>query len=191
MRRILLFITVLGLLAAACGSDDSDATTTTAAPTTTQASTTTQAPSTTTTTTVAPTTTEATTTTTEPEAEIPTTPVVPGEDADADAIVDLFAVVFDSATTFEEKAPLIDDPTGLETAVAGYQAAGEGVGGIFLEVTETGVLDDQAAVVYDLLFGGNAFQSGQPGEAVRIDDTWVVTRDFFCSIVELARVPCS
>ena len=171
MRRAVILFAVLVMVAAACSSDDSGSTTTSVAPSTT-------------------TTTQATTTTTEAQPDIPTSPVVPGEDADADAIVALYAVVFDSTTTFDEKAPLIDDPTGLEAAVEGYEQAGDGVGGIFLEVTETGVLDDDAAVLYNLLFGENPFQSDQLGEAIRMDGTWVVPRDFFCSIVELARVPC-
>jgi hypothetical protein len=182
MRRTVTLIAVLGLVVAACGSDDDGATTTTASPTTTE----TTAASTT----IATTTTLATTTT-EAEADIPTSPVVPGEDPDADEIVALYATVFDSTTTFEEKAPLLDDPTGLEAAVEGYRAAGDAVGGIFLDVTQTGVLDDRAAVLYDLLFGENPFQSDQLGDAVRVDGTWVVSRSFFCSIVELARVPCS
>lgn len=130
------------------------------------------------------------TSTTAASVEIPTTPLVPGADADADAIAALFAIVFDSATTFDEKAPLIDGPTGLEAAVEGYRAAGDGVGGIGLEVTQTGVLDDRASVVYDLLFGGSPFQTDQIGEAMRTDGTWVVSRDYFCSIVALARVSC-
>ena len=175
MRRIITLTVMLGLIGAACSSDDTESTTTTAAPTTTE--------TTATSTTLA-------TTTTEAEPDIPTAPVVPGEDADADAIVALYATVFDSTSTFEEKAPLIDDPTGLEAAIEGYRAAGDSVDGIFLEVSQTGVLDDRAAVLYDLLFGERPFQSDQPGDAIRIDEKWVVSRDFFCSIVELARVPC-
>ena len=68
--------------------------------------------------------------------------------------------------------------------------AGEGVGGILLEAKEAGIEGDQATVVYDLLFAGNPFQTDQVGDAVRTDDTWQVTRDFFCSIMELARVGC-
>lgn len=175
MRRIAILIATLGLLAAACSSTGSGSTTTTAL-----------TDQTTTTTTFATTTTAITGT----QQDIQTAPFVPGADADADAIVALFAVVFDSATTFDEKAPLIDDPTGLESAIAGYQAAGDAVGGIFLDVTQTGVLNDQAAVVYDLLFGENPFQTNQRGDAIRVEDTWVVSRDYFCSIVALARVAC-
>jgi hypothetical protein len=175
MRRIITLTVILGLIGAACSSDDTESTATTAAPTTTE---------------TAATSTTLATTTTEAEPEIPTAPVVPGEDADADAIVALYATVFDSTSTFEEKAPLIDDPTGLEAAIEGYRAAGDSVGGIFLEVSQTGVLGDRASVLYDLLFGERPFQSDQLGDAVRIDEKWVVSRDFFCSIVELARVPC-
>jgi hypothetical protein len=184
MQRVLILITMVGLVTAACSSEDSGSTST--SPTTTtaavQATTTTVA----TTTTTVPT----TTTTTEAPRDIPTTPVVPGADADADEIVELYAIVFDSASTFEEKAPLIEDSTGLEAAVEGYRAAGDGVGGISLDVTQTGVLDDRAAVLFDLLFAENPFQRDQPGDAIRVDGRWVVSRDFFCSIVELARVPC-
>ena len=184
MRRILVLLAVLAVLAAACSSDDTaDTTTTTAAPDTT---TTTEAPaeSSTTTTTAAPTTTSTTV------ADIPTEPIVPGEDPDADEIAALYDVVFDSATGYEEKAPLIDDPTGLESTVEAYGVAGEGVGGIMLQAKEAGFDGDRATVIYDLLFAGNPFQPDQVGDAVRNDGTWQVTRDFFCSIMELARVPC-
>ena len=168
MRRLIIVVAAIAVLTAACGSDDTADTTTTEAPSTTLAATTTQAP----------TTTEpiATTTTTEAPVETPTTPVMPGEDPDADEIVALFAVIFDSATAFEDRTPLIDDPAGLETAIAGYQSAGDAVGGIFLDVKETGVVDDLAAVVYDLQFGGNPFQTDQPGEAINVDGSWLVTR---------------
>lgn len=182
MKKTLVLIAMLGVVAAACSSEDSGSTSTSQASTTSAA----QA----TTTTIAATTTTAPTTTTAAPPDIPTAPVVPGEDTDADAIVELYAIVFDSATTFEEKAPLIDDSTGLEAAVEGYQAAGDAVGGISLEVTQAGVLDDQAAVLFDLLFAENPFQRDQPGDAIRVDEQWVVSRGFFCSIVELARVPC-
>lgn len=183
MRRLIILFAALAVLAAACSSDDgadtttttSEATTTTAAPTTTVAETTT--------------TTAAPTTTTEPEG-VPTTPIVPGEDPDADAIAAVYEVVFDSATGYEDKAPFIVDPTGLESTVEAYGIAGEGVGGIILEAKEVGVDGDRAVVVYDLLFAGNPFQPDQVGDAVRTDGTWQVTREFFCSIMELARVGC-
>lgn len=181
MRRNLPILVALALVLAACASDDTGGT-----------STTDEAPRTTTTTTAPATTTTAapeTTTTTGAE-EIPTAPIVPGEDPDADAIAELYRIVFDSSTTFEEKAPLIADPTGLESTVEAYGVAGEGVGGITLEAKEAGVGADRAVVVYDLLFAGNPFQTDQIGSAERNDGTWQVSREFFCSIMELARVGC-
>ena len=185
MRRTLIGLSVVALVLAGCSSDDGSSSTTAAAAA--DSTTTTLPPTTeaeTTTTTVA-----TTTTTTAPQ--IPTTPVVPGEDEDADEIVELFAIVFDSTSSVEDTMPLIVDSEGLEATIEAYNEAGEGVGGLFLQVNETGVSGENAAVVYDLLFAGNPFQTDQRGEAVNEDDTWKVTRAYFCSIAELARVPCS
>lgn len=189
MRRILILLMALSMVIAACGSDDAGDTTTTAADTTTTEATTTTAATTTTEATTTTTTTMVETTTTT-EARIPTTPIVPGEDPDADEIAALYLVVFDSSLPYDEKAPLIDDPAGLESTVENYNIAGEGVGGILLEAKEVGVDGDAAAVIYDLLFAGNPFQPNQEGDAVRNDGTWQVTREFFCSIMTLARVGC-
>lgn len=181
-RSVILFVAGVLLLSACGGSDDTSASTTVS----TLATTTT---ATAVTTTVAATTTAAETTTTA-GAEVPTVPVVPGESADADAIVDLFAVVFDGTTAYEEKAPFIDDPAGLESTVDAYMTAGDAVGGIFLEVAGVGVDGDHAVVGYDLLFGGNAFMTDQVGDAVLNGGQWQVTREYFCSIMVLARVGC-
>ena len=188
MKQIILPLAILAVVVAGCGSDSADTTTTTQADTTT---TTTEAAATSTTVADTTTTTVADTTTTTAAASIPTTPYLPGEDATADELYDLYAVVFDSATTYDAKAPLIVDPSGLESTVDAYMAAGDGVGGIFLDVTATGTAGDIAAVVYDLQFAGNPFQTDQLGPAVLIDGMWKVTRDYFCEVLTLARVSCS
>jgi ABC-type Fe3+-hydroxamate transport system substrate-binding protein len=184
MKKTITLLAVVALLSAACSSSDdaSEASTTTVAETTTTVAETT--------TTAAETTTTVAETTTSTVRDISTSPVVPGEDEDADAIVEVYAVVFDSSTTYEEKAPFIDDPAGLETTVEQYTAAGAGVGGILLEVTAVGTDGDSAEVVYDLLFAGNPFQIDQKGAAIRIEGQWQVTREFFCSVMDLARVGC-
>lgn len=164
------------LLVSACGGSDSADTTTTQADVTT--------------TTVAATTTTAETTTTAGAGGGATEPIVPGENADADEIANVYAVVFDSKTTFEEKAPLIVDPDGLEATVEEYTAAGAGVGDIFLEATAVSVDGDAAVVIYDLQFGGQVFQPDQTGDAVRPGGAWQVTREHFCSVMMLARVSC-
>lgn len=177
MKRVLVLVTAVAVLSAACGGSNDGSASTTDAPSTTV-------------TTVAPTTTIAVETTTTVAENPPPVPVVPGADAEVDAIVDLYAVALDSATSYEEKAPLIDDPSGLESTVEAYKAAGESVGGIFLQVTGVAIDDDSAVVTYDLLFGDNAFQTGQAGDAVLNNGQWQVTRDYFCSIMTLARVSC-
>jgi ABC-type transport system substrate-binding protein len=184
MKRSIVLVTLVAVLAAACGASEEAA-----APETTTA----QA---TTTTTVAPTTTTASTTlppttTTSAADGIEASPVVPGEDQDVDDIVEAYLVVFDSATTFEEKSPFITDPTGLEETVENYTAAGDDVGGIALQADRVGVDGNEARVIYSFPFAGNAAYSDLEGESVLTDAGWQISREFFCEIMVLARVGCS
>lgn len=190
MKRLIVFGVVAALVAAACGSADEDAnaaaaTTTAAALTTT----TTLSPTTTTTTAPATTTTGAPPATTEAP-QVPTVPVVPGEDEDVDAIVDAYSVVFDSATSYEEKVPYLVEPDGLEETVSEYSETGKAFGGVTLEAKEVGIEGDDALVIYDFLFGGNPAYPGQEGDAVRTDAGWQITREMFCSVMASARVGC-
>ncbi|MCL1601014.1 MAG: hypothetical protein M3112_05700 [Actinomycetia bacterium] len=185
MRRSVVLMALVAVLAAACGASEEAAapkTTTTNATTTT-----TVAPLTTTTTS----TTLPPTTTTTAVNGIETSPVVPGEDQDVDDIVEAYVVVFDSETSFEEKAPFITDPTGLEGTVEAYAAAGDGVGGIALQADEVGIDGNDARVIYSFLFAGNPAYSDLEGEAVLADAGWQVSTEFFCEIMELSRVGCS
>lgn len=196
MKRLIAIGVTAALVAAACGSSADDenaaATTSPAAETTTTSSATTTVPEVSTTaTTEAPgsTITEAPTTTAGVP-EIPTVPVVPGEDEDADAIVEAYSVVFDSTTTYEEKVPYLVEPEGLEDTVAKYSETGESFGGVTLEATAVGIEGDDALVIYDFLFGGNPAYPDQEGDAVRADAGWQITREMFCSIMTSARVGC-
>jgi hypothetical protein len=184
-------VALVALLAAACGASEEVAapeTTTTKATTTTKTTTTTTvAPPTTTTTTTLP----PTTTTSTPESGIETSPVVPGEDQDVDDIVEAYVVVFDSETTFEEKAPFLTDPGGLEDTVEAYAAAGDDFGGIALQADRVGIDGNDALVIYSFLFAGNPAYSDLEGEAVLTDAGWQIGTEFFCEIMELARVGCS
>lgn len=172
MRRIIVLTAVAALLIAACGGGDdtgSDTTTTS----TIEATTTTQA-----------------TTTTEPTTTTEGGDIVPGEDPDVDAIVAAYQVVFDSSTSYEEKARYLTEPDGLEETVAKYAETGESFGGVTLEPTSVVVSGDEAAVVYDFLFGGVPSYQGLEGDAVRADGDWKVTREMFCAIMGSARVGC-
>lgn len=196
MKRLIAIGVTAALVAAACGSSADDenaaATTSPAAETTTTSSATTTVPevSTTATTEAPGSTTTAAPTTTAGVPEIPTAPVVPGEDEDADAIVEAYSVVFDSTTTYEEKVPYLVEPEGLEDTVAKYSETGESFGGVTLEATAVGIEGDDALVIYDFLFGGNPAYPDQEGDAVRADAGWQITREMFCSIMTSARVGC-
>lgn len=172
----------LALLAAACG--DGGTATTTAPPAT--AAPTTAAP-----TTAAPTTTAAATTTAAPTTtEAPPASIIPGEDPEVDAIVLAYTIALDSVTEFEEKAPYVEDSADLEETVAEYLVNGQFVGGVGVLPTEVVIDGDTAVVTYDLLFGGNPAHPDQIGDAIKIDDTWKVTRESFCALMVLARGSC-
>jgi hypothetical protein len=132
----------------------------------------------------------ATVTTLEPTTTTTTAPSGPTDEQDTQEINDLYEIVFSSDTTYEEKAPLIDDPTGLEETVAEYTKTGDSMGGVGLVATSITVTGDTAEVTYDLLFGGNPTYPDLTGDAVRVDGTWLVTRELFCSIMASARVGC-
>jgi hypothetical protein len=190
MKRLIVFGVVAALVAAACGSADEDANAAAVATTSTALTTTTTlSPTTTATTAPATTTTGALPTTTEAP-KIPTVPVVPGDDADVDAIVEAYSVVFDSATSYEEKVPYLVEPDGLEETLAEYSETGKAFGGVTLEAKEVGIEGDDALVIYDFLFGGNPAYPGQEGDAVRTDAGWQITREMFCSVMASARVGC-
>ena len=193
MKRLIVFGVVAALVAAACGSADEDANAAAAATTAAALTTTTTlSPTTTTTTAPATTTTGALPATTEaPQVPtVPVVPVVPGEDEDVDAIVDAYSVVFDSATSYEEKVPYLVEPDGLEETVSEYSETGKAFGGVTLEAKEVGIEGDDALVIYDFLFGGNPAYPGQEGDAVRTDAGWQITREMFCSVMASARVGC-
>ena len=175
MKRAWILIAVLAITTAACasapdqtGADESvPATTSTGAPTTTMPR--------------EPTTTAAPTTTSGPS---------PTSQEDIDEITALYTVVFSSDTAFLDKAHLIDDSTGLEETIAKYTETGTSMGGVGLEATKIVVVGDSAEVTYDLLFAGTPTYPDLAGAAIRVDGTWIVTRDMFCSIMTSARVGC-
>jgi hypothetical protein len=165
-------------IATACGGES--ATTTTSVATTTTAS----EPSTTTTAETTTTTLAETATTASAE------PIVPGEDPEVDAIVAVYAVAFDSSTSFEEKAAVLVDPAGLEDTVAAYATTGESVGGVTTEVNAVVIDGETAEVTYTLMFAGNPTYPGLQGDAVSTEDGWKISRDMFCGIMTSARVGC-
>jgi ABC-type transport system substrate-binding protein len=183
VKRLIVMVLLIGVFAAACGA--AEETVAQESTTTAPAVTTTELPSTTTTSTTLP-----PTTTTTMSDEIQTSRVIEGEDPDVDAIVEAYLVVFDSATTFDEKSLYITDPSGLEETVTKYAAAGDDAGGITLQADRVGIDGTEARVIYSFLFAGNTTYSDLEGEAVLTDDGWQITREFFCEIMGLARVGC-
>ncbi len=105
--------------------------------------------------------------------------------------MDAWAVVFDSALDFSQKAPHLEGSASLEASNAGYVAAAEGVGGITLEPTGVEIDGDAATITYNVLFGGVAAYEDLTGEIQRVDGTWTVSREAYCGFLASARAPCS
>jgi hypothetical protein len=184
MKRISVLIAAIAIVATACSSATEASRNAEAAPTTTViVTTTTLAPPTTTTSTVIVTTTTLASPTT-------TLPFSPASEEDVAEITALYEIVFSSDTTYDEKAPLIDDPSGLEETVAQYSETGESLGGVGLVAKTITVSGDLASVTYDLLFSGNPTYPDLTGDAIFVDGAWLVTREMFCSIMTSARVGC-
>ena len=109
---------------------------------------------------------------------------------DEAAAMAAWAVVFDSAAEFADKAPHLEDAANLEASNAAYVAAGEGMGGISLEPTAAAVDGDAATITYNVLFGGSPAYSDLTGEITRISGTWTVSRATYCGFLASARTPC-
>jgi hypothetical protein len=185
VQRLIVWFALLAIVAVACGGDPEPA----AVPATT--------PSPTTTTTLAPTTTAPPATTTLPPTTTaaPTTTttlagIIPGEDPDVDAVVLAYETVFDSETPYEDKEPLLDDPTGLEQTVQRYFDTGELTGRVTIEATAVEIDGDTATVTYTILFGGAPTYADQEGAAIRSEGVWQVPREVFCALMTSARVGC-
>ncbi len=183
MKQNLFLVLAFAIIAAACSSGDTaEPTTTTAQP---QTTTTAEPAAPATTTTEPPTTTTAPPTTTTAVGGI-----VAGEDPDVDSVVLTYQTVFSSATTYDDKAPFLVDPTGLEETIAQYEATGESMGGVALAPNAVTIDGDVAEVQYDFLIGGTPTYPDLSGDAVLVDGVWKVTREMFCGIMTSARVGC-
>jgi hypothetical protein len=182
LKRTLLLLAVLALVATACSQSETAETPAADLPLST-------------TTTAAPTTTTAAPVTTTMAAPVTTTTatdvgIVPGDDPDVDAVVLAYQIVFSSETGYEEKVPYLEEPDGLEETVAMYQETGESMGGVALAASSVTINGDTADVTYDLLFGGTPTYPDLSGDAVLRDGTWKITRDMFCAMMASARVGC-
>jgi hypothetical protein len=50
--------------------------------------------------------------------------------------------------------------------------------------------DTHANVVYSILFDGSPEFALRPGEAVKIDGVWKVSRDTVCALLEIGGISC-
>ncbi|MEQ8438465.1 MAG: iron-siderophore ABC transporter substrate-binding protein [Ilumatobacter fluminis] len=109
---------------------------------------------------------------------------------DEQAAADAWAVVFDSAASFDDKQPHLEDAEALRSTVEAYAATGDTMGGIALDPTVVQIDGTDAIVTYDVLFGGSAAYTALEGEIADVDGVWQVSRDEFCDFMALARTPC-
>lgn len=126
----------------------------------------------------------------------------PGEQpADAaaarDAVISAFTRLYDPNVSDDDKAGLVDDPTGVQD---GWSAARTGSFAEAAKNSEFKLVDlvftapDQASVKYDILLptGSTPVGSltGQIGTAHLVDGTWKVTRGTICGVLAMAGAGC-
>ncbi len=166
MIRTSTFLLAAAMLAASCGSSEvSEPATTPEAPTTTEAATTTEAP----------TTTEA-------------APFV-AEGPDQEEIVQNWDLTF-GIGSFEDRAAALEDSAALEETIDSYVTAVKGFGSIELPVSTIEVNGESATVTFDVLGNGATMAADLTGEMIKVDGTWIVSRDSFCDAMKLARQSC-
>ena len=173
MKKVLLTLFALALVASACGGSSEDAASVAPAAPATSAPATSAVPA----------------TTTAPVDE-PMESFVPSGDPEKDAVATAFLVAFDSTTTFEEKLPYVQDMSGLEETVAKYIETGLAMGGVSITVSAVEIDGEEATVFYDLTFNNNPIYPDLTGSAVRTDGGWQLPRREFCSMMSNARVGC-
>ncbi|MFN3216857.1 MAG: iron-siderophore ABC transporter substrate-binding protein [Acidimicrobiales bacterium] len=110
---------------------------------------------------------------------------------ETEAAAAAWSVVFDSTTSFEDKAPHLEDADALASTIEAYTEAGSMMGGISLAPTDVTVEGDTATITYDVLFGENPAYGDQTGEMTLVDGVWTVSRDEFCGFMASARNPCT
>ena len=106
------------------------------------------------------------------------------------AVMDAWAVVFDSEADYGDKVPHLENAAQLESTVVAYADTGKSFGGVSLEPTAVAIDGDVANVTYNVLFGGSAAYSDLSGEMQLVEGIWVVSRDTFCGFMSSARTPC-
>lgn len=186
MRRpIPAVLITVALLAAACGDDDDGAADDTTVPAAESSPTTSAAPPAS----IVETTDDPTATTGAPPTAAAAS-IVPGADADVDAVVAAYSAVFDSAVPYDQKVAHLIDAEALRPTIDAYGAAGERFGGITLVPTAVTVDGESAEVTYDVLFDTTPQYQGLDGTAVRDGGSWKITRNEFCAFMSSARTPC-
>ena len=91
---------------------------------------------------------------------------------------------------FDVKAPFLVDAEALRPAIEEYADQGEPVGGIKLVPTSVTIVDQQAAILYDVFVGTERQSSSLPGSAEKHGDVWMVTGIEFCNSLAAADTSC-
>lgn len=117
-------------------------------------------------------------------------PIESGVNPEVDAVVAAYSTVFDSTVPFDVKAPFLVDAEALRPAIEEYADQGEPVGGIKLVPTSVTIVDQQAAILYDVFVGTERQSSSLPGSAEKHGDVWMVTGIEFCNSLAAADTSC-
>jgi uncharacterized surface protein with fasciclin (FAS1) repeats len=115
----------------------------------------------------------------------------PSFDADQQAVATVWETVLDSASSFDEVAPLIENSAELQPTIEAYATAAEMVGGITARVTTVTIDGDDAAVKYIIAFDGVDAPYGElEGALTLVDGSWIVPQSEYCAAMASARNDC-
>lgn len=99
-------------------------------------------------------------------------------------------LVFDSTADIASKAQVLQEFDALKGTLEKYAKTGKSMGNITADVTGSTVTGEQAAVTFNIEFGGKPAYKDLDGTVVKTDNGWQVPRDAFCALMAQARTPC-
>ena len=111
------------------------------------------------------------------------------------AAMEIFSVVYSSASPFSAVAPHLEDAAALEAVHAQFAAFGANVGGV--EITATGATaaadrTDRVIVTFEVRVAGVSIPiTGRDTSSVwLVDGTWIVSRGAFCNAMAQLEIIC-
>ena len=111
------------------------------------------------------------------------------------AAMEIFSVVYSSASPFSAVAPHLEDAAALEAVHAQFAAYGANIGGVEITATDaTAAADrtDRVIVTFEVRVAGVSIPiTGRNTSSVwLVDGTWIISRGAFCNAMAQLEITC-